>query len=74
MTHHNITGSEVGTRPLSYVREINPRRPIGGRVLLMIAPVAGVLAFGVDSLVGFPICVVLILAAFAAWILKPGRR
>lgn len=75
MTLHNISGSEVGARrPLPYVREIKARRPISGRVLWLVAPPAGVLAFVLDQLVGFPICVVLILAGFVAWILKPERR
>lgn len=75
MTLHNITGSEVGARrPLPYVREISPRRPISGRILWLIAPPGGVLTFVVDQLAGFPICVALILAAFVAWILKPEHR
>lgn len=74
MTHHNIAGNEVGTRPLTYVREIRPSRPIGGRILWLIAPPAGVLAFGVDQLVGFPLCAGLVVVAFIAWILKPERQ
>ncbi|RYE61091.1 MAG: hypothetical protein EOP20_00715 [Hyphomicrobiales bacterium] len=75
MTNHNITGSEVGAEPAPvYLREIKTSRPINARVLLPFAAALALPAFLVDQLVGFPICVVVVLAAFFALLLKPETR
>ncbi len=72
---HNITGSEVGAdRAPTYLREIKPRRPI---TIWMLAPFVVPLAvpiYLIDQLIGFPLCVLMIVAAFLAWVFKPERR
>lgn len=75
MTHHNIAGSEVGVRrPPIYLREIKSHRPSLGRALLPIAAALALPAYVVDQLVGFPICVLVIVAGFLAYVFKPERR
>jgi len=78
MSHHNIVGSEVGTRrPIAYLSRLPERRRQRHPVAWLFAgvAVAGIGLGLVDSLlIGRPVTIFVAIAVLGTWRIWPERR